>query len=147
MFLPVGSPGNLPACEHDEVEVIDIEGIAFSLSRGLHLSEPELSIDGRPANAAILISLKLDGQASQVMVKEYQLDPVTHQLLHADFYQLAMDRAITVTAEKQVFPPSWATSLASKHTFDVGADALHHRLTQYVHHRRAYEIFLGFDAH
>ena len=31
------------------------------------------------------------------MVKEYQLDPVTHQLLHADFYQLAMDRAITVT--------------------------------------------------
>ena len=31
------------------------------------------------------------------MVKEYQLDPVTHQLLHADFYQLAMDKAITVT--------------------------------------------------
>jgi hypothetical protein len=24
-FLPVGSPGNLPACEHNEVEVIDIE--------------------------------------------------------------------------------------------------------------------------
>ena len=24
-FLPVGSPGNLPACGHDEVEVIDIE--------------------------------------------------------------------------------------------------------------------------
>ena len=31
------------------------------------------------------------------MVQEYQLDPVTHQLLHADFYQLAMDKAITVT--------------------------------------------------
>ena len=31
------------------------------------------------------------------MVKDYQLDPVTHQLLHADFYQLAMDKAITVT--------------------------------------------------
>jgi len=31
------------------------------------------------------------------MVKDYQLDPVTRQLLHADFYQLAMDRAITVT--------------------------------------------------
>jgi len=31
------------------------------------------------------------------MVKEYQLDPVTHQLLHADFFQLAMDRAIIVT--------------------------------------------------
>jgi large subunit ribosomal protein L25 len=44
-----------------------------------------------------LITLTLDGSESQVMVKEYQLDPVTHQLLHADFYQLAMDRAITVT--------------------------------------------------
>ena len=31
------------------------------------------------------------------MVKEYQLDPVTHSLLHADFYQLAMDKAIVVT--------------------------------------------------
>jgi len=44
-----------------------------------------------------LITLRLDGSESRVMVKEYQLDPVTHQLLHADFYQLAMDRAITVT--------------------------------------------------
>jgi large subunit ribosomal protein L25 len=31
------------------------------------------------------------------MVKEYQLDPVTLSLLHADFYQLAMDKAIRVT--------------------------------------------------
>ncbi|MBI2188266.1 MAG: 50S ribosomal protein L25 [Acidobacteria bacterium] len=49
------------------------------------------------AGANTLITLKLDGTESRVMVKEYQLDPVTHQLLHADFYQLAMDRAITVT--------------------------------------------------
>src|SRR5207248_7797669 len=32
-----------------------------------------------------------------VLVKEYQLDPVTHQLLHADFYRVAMDRVIQVT--------------------------------------------------
>jgi large subunit ribosomal protein L25 len=43
-----------------------------------------------------LINLAFDGSESRVMVKEYQLDPVTHQLLHADFYQLAMDKAITV---------------------------------------------------
>ena len=49
------------------------------------------------AGANTLITLKLDGGESRVMVKEYQLDPVTHRLLHADFYQLAMDRAITVT--------------------------------------------------
>jgi large subunit ribosomal protein L25 len=49
------------------------------------------------SGANTLISLRLDGGESRVMVKEYQLDPVTHQLLHADFYQLAMDKAITVT--------------------------------------------------
>jgi large subunit ribosomal protein L25 len=34
---------------------------------------------------------------TRVMVKEYQLDPITHKLLHADFYQIAMDKALTVT--------------------------------------------------
>jgi large subunit ribosomal protein L25 len=34
---------------------------------------------------------------SRVMVRDYQLDPITHQLLHADFYQLAMDKEIVVS--------------------------------------------------
>ena len=34
---------------------------------------------------------------TSVLVKEYQLDPVTQPLLHADFYQLAMDKALVVT--------------------------------------------------
>ena len=33
----------------------------------------------------------------KVLVKEYQLDPIDHHLLHADFYAVAMDKAITVT--------------------------------------------------
>jgi large subunit ribosomal protein L25 len=37
------------------------------------------------------------GANTLITLKAYQLDPVTRQLLHADFYQLAMDRAITVT--------------------------------------------------
>jgi large subunit ribosomal protein L25 len=49
------------------------------------------------SGANTLINLKVDGGDARVMVKEYQIDPVTQQLLHADFYQLAMDRAITVT--------------------------------------------------
>ena len=49
------------------------------------------------SGANTLINLRLDGGETRVMVKEYQLDPVTHSLLHADFYQLAMDKAITVT--------------------------------------------------
>jgi len=50
------------------------------------------------SGANTLITLKVDGgRGAQVMVKEYQLDPITHKLLHADFYQLAMDKAIVVT--------------------------------------------------
>ncbi len=45
-----------------------------------------------------LISLKLAGAGdTRVLVKDFQLDPVTHQVLHADFYRVAMDRAIQVT--------------------------------------------------
>jgi large subunit ribosomal protein L25 len=45
-----------------------------------------------------LIGLQVDGGSdTRVLVKEYQLDPIDHKLLHADFYQVAMDRAITVT--------------------------------------------------
>jgi large subunit ribosomal protein L25 len=45
-----------------------------------------------------LISLKLAGAGdARVLVKDYQLDPVTHHVLHADFYRVAMDRLIRVT--------------------------------------------------
>ena len=54
------------------------------------------------SGANTLINLKVDGSESRVMIKEYQLDPVSHALLHADFYQLAMDKAITVTVPIQV---------------------------------------------
>jgi large subunit ribosomal protein L25 len=44
-----------------------------------------------------LIGLQLEGADTRVLVKEYQLDPIHHKLLHADFYAVAMDKAITVT--------------------------------------------------
>ena len=49
------------------------------------------------SGANTLISLKFGGADAKVLVKEYQLDPVTHQILHADFYRVAMDRVIRVT--------------------------------------------------
>jgi large subunit ribosomal protein L25 len=50
------------------------------------------------AGANTLISLKLAGtKDARVLVKEYQLDPVTHQILHADFYRIAMDRVLRLT--------------------------------------------------
>ena len=47
--------------------------------------------------ANTLIALNLPGGSNaRVLVKEYQLDPVTHELLHADFYRVAMDKLIRV---------------------------------------------------
>ena len=72
------------------------------------------------AGANTLINLKLDGRQSRVMVKEYQLDPVTHRLLHADFYQLAMDRAITVTVPIVIKGEATGVKPRGRH------DRLHH---------------------
>jgi large subunit ribosomal protein L25 len=44
-----------------------------------------------------LIGLMFDGGSTRVLVKEYQVDPIDHKLLHADFYQVAMDKTLTVT--------------------------------------------------
>jgi large subunit ribosomal protein L25 len=49
------------------------------------------------SGANTLIALRLDDADTRVLVKEYQLDPVSHQLLHADFYRVAMDKALQVT--------------------------------------------------
>jgi large subunit ribosomal protein L25 len=50
------------------------------------------------SGANTLISLRLAGAGdTRVLVKEYQLDPITHQILHADFYRVAMDRMLQVT--------------------------------------------------
>jgi len=45
-----------------------------------------------------LISLKIPGAGeTRVLVKDFQLDPVTHEVLHADFYRVAMDQLLRVT--------------------------------------------------
>jgi large subunit ribosomal protein L25 len=50
------------------------------------------------SGANTLISLKLAGTGdTRVLVKEYQLDPITHQILHADFYRIAMDKVLRIT--------------------------------------------------
>src|SRR6058998_3389122 len=45
-----------------------------------------------------LIALKLAGTGdARVLCKDFQLDPVTHEVLHADFYRVAMDKLLRVT--------------------------------------------------
>lgn len=43
-----------------------------------------------------LIDLKLDGATTKVIVKDFLLQPVTHHLLHADFYRVALDKKVQV---------------------------------------------------
>jgi len=83
-----GSAGNSGAAGNAVAEALPVAVDPKALLRILH-SE---------SGANTLISLKLPGKGdAKVLVKEYQLDPVTHEVLHADFYRVAMDRTITVT--------------------------------------------------
>jgi large subunit ribosomal protein L25 len=85
--------GRVPAVLYGAAKDGDRNGVPIAvdpkaLSRILH-SE---------SGANTLISLKLEGAGdTRVLVKDFQLDPVTHQILHADFYRVAMDRALRVT--------------------------------------------------
>ena len=45
-----------------------------------------------------LIALKLAGAGdTRVLVKDFQLDPITHEVLHVDFLKIAMDKLLQVT--------------------------------------------------
>jgi large subunit ribosomal protein L25 len=66
----------------------------------------QVTIDPRPfmrilhskSGLNTLITLKLQGTAdTRVLVKNVQLDPITHHPLHADLYRVNMDRKINVT--------------------------------------------------
>ena len=49
------------------------------------------------SGANTIITLALGSESPKVMLKEFQLDPISQQVLHADFYRVAMDKPITVT--------------------------------------------------
>jgi len=43
-----------------------------------------------------LFDLELEGQRRKVIVKDYQREPIAGRLLHADFFEVALDKAIEV---------------------------------------------------
>jgi len=43
-----------------------------------------------------LIGLAVGGEEVKVLMREYQVDPLTRRLLHADFYRIAMDKMLVV---------------------------------------------------
>src|SRR5687768_1028182 len=44
-----------------------------------------------------LFDLQLDGGRRKVILKEFQVEPIKGKLLHADFYEVALDQALEVT--------------------------------------------------
>ena len=60
--------------------------------------KPLLEVLHSESGINTLLGLSVDGGgASQVLVKDYQVDPVSNELLHVDFYQPPLDRPITVS--------------------------------------------------
>ena len=53
------------------------------------------------AGANTIFDLKVKGSdgTDNVMVKDYQLEPVEHELLHADLIRVAMDHALTLSVQ------------------------------------------------
>jgi large subunit ribosomal protein L25 len=87
--------GQIPAVLYggDAKEGVSLSVDPKALSKILHSK----------AGVNTLIALHLDGaKDTRVLVKEYQIEPISHRLIHADFYQVAMDKAITVTVAIQL---------------------------------------------
>jgi large subunit ribosomal protein L25 len=49
-----------------------------------------------------LFDLELDGSRRKVLIKEFQLDPIKGRLLHADFYEVALDKALQVNVHVEL---------------------------------------------
>ena len=80
-----------------------IPAVVYGAEKG---KATEISVDPKVllrilhSESGVNTLIGLDGFGAgdaRVLVKEYQLDPIDHKLLHVDFYQVAMDKALTVT--------------------------------------------------
>jgi large subunit ribosomal protein L25 len=84
-----------------------IPAVLYGAQKAGDASAPEpVAVDPKPfmrilhsaSGLNTLITLKVQGGTdARVLVKDVQLDPITHKPLHADFYRVNMDRKIQVT--------------------------------------------------
>ena len=89
----VRAEGRIPAVVYGGKETAAVSVDPKTLLRILH-SDSGLNT---------LIALKLEGEGdTRVLVRDYQVDPVTQKPLHVDFYRIAMDKVLRVTVPIQV---------------------------------------------
>lgn len=81
------------------------EGLVPGTVYGKHLDKPfNIAVNGKELRAAIntpkklntVLGLKVDGKEHAVLVKDYQLEPVTKELLHADFIAVRENEQVKV---------------------------------------------------
>ncbi|MGV3621525.1 MAG: 50S ribosomal protein L25/general stress protein Ctc [Archangium sp.] len=81
------------------------EGLVPACVYGKHLEKPiSIALNGKALRAAIntpkklntVLGLKIDGKEHAVLVKDYQLDPVSKELLHADFIDVRENEQVKV---------------------------------------------------
>jgi large subunit ribosomal protein L25 len=81
------------------------QGMVPAVVYGKHLKAPvHVAVDPKSIRQAIntphkfntLITLKVDGGAHQVLLKDYQMDPVTREILHADFIAVTDNEKVKV---------------------------------------------------
>jgi large subunit ribosomal protein L25 len=84
--------GNIPAVLYGGVTVDgkpQATPIAVDPKALMHILRGESGVN-------TLIGLKVGGEEVKVLMREYQVDPLSRRLLHADFYRIAMDKMLVV---------------------------------------------------
>lgn len=81
------------------------EGLIPACVYGKHLEKPiNIAVNAKALRAAVqtekklntIIGLAVDGKEHTVMLKDYQLDPVSKELLHADFIDVRENEQVKV---------------------------------------------------
>ena len=83
-----------------------IPGVLYGAKKeaiALAVSPKEIgSILKSASGANTLFDLDLGGSRRKVILKEFQLEPIKHQLLHADFYEVALDKLLEVKVHIEI---------------------------------------------
>lgn len=85
------------------------QGLIPAVVYGKHLEKPvHISVNPKAVRQAIntphkfntLIQIKVEGGDRQVLLKDYQMDPVTRAILHADFLDVRPTDKVKAPAKK-----------------------------------------------
>jgi large subunit ribosomal protein L25 len=83
-----------------------IPGVVYGAAKksiAIAVSPKEITTILRSASGEnTLFDLEIEGKRRKVILKEFQLGPVKGQLLHADFYEVALDKVLAVKVHIEI---------------------------------------------